>query len=69
MGVTIMGNTKNRDDAETVFRSFFIGLDKAYQQGIIQKMQKKPPDPSKNSHDYQCEAWEKDKEVHLDEGK
>lgn len=41
-----MENTKNRNDVENTFRSFFIGLDEAYQREVIQKMQKKPPDSS-----------------------
>lgn len=39
-----MEDTTNRNDAEDTFRSFFIGLDEAYQREVIQKMQKRPPD-------------------------
>lgn len=54
-----MENTTNRNDAEDTFRSFFIGLDEAYQREVIQKMQKKPPDPIKYLHDSQSNVWEK----------
>lgn len=54
-----MENTTNRNDAEDTFRSFFIGLDEAYQREVIQKMQKQPPDPVKDLHDSQCKVWEK----------
>lgn len=37
----------NRSDAENTFRSFFEGLDEAYQREMIKKMQKKPPDSPK----------------------